>query len=186
MSSAGDDVMTPVSFKSQTMLHRLIFGNRGIRLSGSVSTWPLESPLPAWQFGDDPTSHVPLECPSTTGLKYILPRHLVFRDALTAVLASHCLLCTGSSILNLPRTLNPVAVAMLDVNDFSKAPLDPSGPQLLECPSRQVVKNRDEEPVDVVVAMLIQELQSPSAAATPSRSGRASASASPESKMSTT
>lgn len=121
-----------------------------------------------------------------SGLKYILPRHLVFRDALTSVLASHCLLCTGSSIFNLPRTLNPVAVAMLDVNDFSKAPSGPLETQLLECPSRQVQKNRDEEPVDVVVAMLIQELQSPSAAATPSRSGRASASASPESKMSTT
>lgn len=129
-------------------------------------------------------------CPSTTGpsgLKYILPRHLVFRDALTSVLASHCLLCTGSSVFNLPRTLNPVAVAMLDVNDFSKDPPDPSKSQLLlECPSRQVQKKRDEEPVDVVVAMLTQELQLPSAAATPSRSGRASASASPESKMSTT
>lgn len=90
-----------------------------------------------------------------SGLKYILPRHLVFRDALTSVLASHCLLSTGSSIFNLPRTLNPVAVAMLDVNDFSKAPSGPLETQLLECPSRQVQKNRDEEPVDVVVAMLI-------------------------------
>ena len=60
----------------------MIFGNRGQVHICVTGIPPLESPLPAWHSTPDPTSPVPLVCPSTTGLKYILPHHLVvFRDA---------------------------------------------------------------------------------------------------------
>lgn len=64
MSSVGDDVMTPVSFKSNGQAFR--HSATGVFIY-RIRTWPLESPLPALHFGDDPTSHVPLVCPSTTG-----------------------------------------------------------------------------------------------------------------------
>jgi hypothetical protein len=157
MSSVGDELMTPpVSFRVKrtvSIIPRLDIQRPGVFIyQDQDRVWPLGSPLPAWHFRGDSTSLVPLVCPSTTGLKYILPRHLVLRDALTSVLTSHCPLCTGTSIFSLLRTLNPAVVAMLDVNDFSKAPSGPLESQLVECPSRQVLKNRDEVPVGVVVS----------------------------------
>lgn len=61
MSNVGDDVMTPVSFKSNGQAFR--HSATGVFIY-RIRTWPLESAL---HFGDDPTSHVPLVCPSTTG-----------------------------------------------------------------------------------------------------------------------